>query len=244
MFFLSFPLSAAGSLSEGPFEKSTQKSVEERVFREKRVLVEKACLGLQEGLYSRPYLPEASVYRPQYTGLILLDLRFWVLRFWSSVLTQILVLRLWSSVSGWFSQKTFDFPCFSRFFSDFSRLFSTSRCTDPGVHPPVHRHPTYTSSVAVMACTYYTARHARGALLLHRAVGLGGIRNRFFQLKTCTSRPRFDRRRAGSTSLCQAKSLKCLRIQFYSASLNMELPQMSSFSGPSGARSNGRALEC
>jgi len=44
--------------------------------------------------------------------------------------------------------------------------------------------------------------------------------------------------------VCQAKSIKRSRSQFYSARRKWLLPDMSSFSGPSSRQSNGQALEC
>ena len=142
----------------------------------------------------------------------------------------------------------------SRLFSgflDFSRLFLTFLGFWPAdvpswlytcpVHPAVH-HRTWPHSANGAhvphrsTCSMYT--------LGRRAVGLGGFRNQFLRVKTCASSSRLDRRGSKTTCVWQAKQLKRLTSQFYSARLKCQLPEISSFSGPPEAESNGQALEC
>jgi len=83
------------------------------------------------------------------------------------------------------------------------------------VYTPVH--PLMTSPLMVTAALF----DAEGAHLSLGAVGLGGIRNVYFQVGHRNVTARLDRCRAPTTCVWQAKSLFWLKLAFYSARLKV-----------------------
>jgi len=97
------------------------------------------------------------------------------------------------------------------------------------VHPSVYPPATPTS----LLCHHgYHVRHARCVIKHDRAVGLGAFRIVFIRVAPRNVTARLDRRLAQTTCVCQAKSIKRIKRQFYSGTSKRVLPQRSSFSGP------------
>jgi len=100
---------------------------------------------------------------------------------------------------------------------------------------PAHAPPTY---------PVHARGHGKSVILGLRAYRLGAFRITFSQLKTSPATSRLLGQPGLSTSVCQAKLIKRLRIKKYSVRSKEALPEINSFSGDLAGHFTEPGREC